>query len=247
MSTARELNVKVMKLEDILKARATHEGFDNDNYKIIREDLLKYPLLKPRLPVFIESCEDLDQFWRFIKTKFPTYQERRSYIHEHLEPVIAFLETEPSPPSDPTISEALAKGGLDYIHEVWNKALERRNTDPEGAITSARTLLEGVCKHILDRFGIKYENSADLPELYSKASRLINLSPSQHSELLHRKILGGCNTVVVGLGELRNTFGDAHGKGKDWVKPDPRHAELAVNLAGTMATFLISSLEEVKK
>ncbi len=32
--------------------------------------------------------------------------------------------------------------------------MERRATDPEGAITAARTLLETVCKHILDEQGL---------------------------------------------------------------------------------------------
>jgi uncharacterized protein YfkK (UPF0435 family) len=244
MSTARELIVKIMNLEDILKARATHEGFDNDNYKIIREELLKSPFLKPKLPFFLETYEDLNKFWRFIKTKFPTYQERRIYIHEQLEPVIAFLEKMPSTPSDSAISEALAKGGLDYVHDAWKKALERRTTDLEGAITSARTLLEEVCKHILDKGGFSYSEKDDLPKLYKMTSEKLNLAPTQETDELIKRILGGCHVVTVGLGEFRNKFGDAHGKGKMRVKPNPLYAELAVNLAGTMATFLIASWEE---
>ena len=37
-----------------------------------------------------------------------------------------------------------------------------------------------------------------------------------------------------------------HGKGRLPVKPKARHAELAVNLAGTMAMFLISTWVERK-
>ncbi|WP_267905856.1 abortive infection family protein [Halomonas sp. A40-4] len=36
---------------------------------------------------------------------------------------------------------------------------------------------------------------------------------------------------------------NAHGKVPRPAKPKPRHAELAVNLAGTMAAFLIATLE----
>lgn len=247
MSTNRELIVKVEKLKSILNLRATGGPSDDINYKSLRDELIMIPQLKSHLPIFLETCENMDEFWRFIQPKFEHYKERKIYLIEQFKPVLSFLETTLATPSDAPISAALAKDGLNYIHEVWNKALDRRTSDPEGAITMARTLLEGVCKHILDISGIMYENSADLPELYSMASRQINVAPSQYAELFHKKILGGCNTVVLGLDELRNSLGDAHGKGKDWVKPDPRHAELAVNLAGTMATFLISSLEEVKK
>ncbi|MEE5131143.1 abortive infection family protein [Pseudomonas alliivorans] len=34
---------------------------------------------------------------------------------------------------------------------------------------------------------------------------------------------------------------DSHGKGKAGVKAAPRHAELAVNLSGSMALFLLAT------
>jgi hypothetical protein len=43
------------------------------------------------------------------------------------------------------------------------------------------------------------------------------------------------------LAAIRNRVGDAHGQGRRPVKPKSRHAELAVNLAGTMASFLVST------
>ena len=112
-----------------------------------------------------------------------------------------------------------------------------------GAITAARTLLEAVCKHILDENGAAYKDTEDLPKLYGLAAVQLNLSPSQHTEQVFRQILGSCQSVVEGLGTLRNRLSDAHGKGKAAVRPAPRHAELAVNLAGSMATFLIQTLE----
>jgi len=141
------------------------------------------------------------------------------------------------------VSETLSKVDSAHVQEAWQKALERRATDPEGAVTAARTLLESVCKHILDEASVAYEESADLPKLYSLAAKQLNLSPGQHTEQVFRQILGGCQTVVEGLGALRNRLSDAHGKGKAGVKPAPRHAELAVNLAGTMATFLLATME----
>ena len=49
-----------------------------------------------------------------------------------------------------------------------------------------------------------------------------------------------------GLGTLRNKHGDAHRAGSRSIKPKPRHAELAVNLAGTMAIFLVQTYESNK-
>lgn len=127
------------------------------------------------------------------------------------------------------------------MHQIWLKALERRETEPEGAITLARTLLETVCKHILDEHGQIYKADSDLPGLYKMTAKTLNIAPSQHAETIFQQILGGCTAVVEGLGAMRNRLSDAHGQGKKPVKPAPRHAELAVNLAGAMATFLVAT------
>jgi hypothetical protein len=73
------------------------------------------------------------------------------------------------------------------------------------------------------------------------AAKTLNIAPSQHSESIFQQILGGCTAIVESLGAMRNRLSDAHGQGKKPVKPAPRHAELAVNLAGAMATFLVST------
>jgi hypothetical protein len=59
-------------------------------------------------------------------------------------------------------------------------------------------------------------------------------------EEVFKRILGGATNVVENLGSLRNKIGDAHGKGRP-VAVLPRHAQLAVNLAGTIATFLVET------
>lgn len=129
------------------------------------------------------------------------------------------------------------------IQAVWRKALNRIHEDPEGAITAARTLFESVCKHILDESSVEYGDNADLPKLYGLTSKELSLAPSQHTEEAFKRILGGAHSIVDGLASLRNRLGDAHGQGKRPVKPLPRHAELAVNMAGSMASFLLATFE----
>ncbi|MCI0352102.1 MAG: abortive infection family protein [Acidobacteriales bacterium] len=90
---------------------------------------------------------------------------------------------------------------------------------------------------------MSYADSDDLPKLYRLTADVLNLSPSQHTEQMFRQILGSCQAIVEGLGAMRNRHSDAHGTGKAGVRPAPRHAELAVNLAGTMATFLLATWE----
>ncbi|MFM0047464.1 abortive infection family protein [Paraburkholderia sediminicola] len=146
-------------------------------------------------------------------------------------------------PADSAVTAAIEKFDGEYVLAAWHKALERKQTDPEGAITMARTLLETVCKYILDERSVAYGESPDLPELYRFTSKALNLAPSQHTEGVFKQILGGCQSVVEGLGALRNKLSDAHGTGKRAVKPVARHAELAVNLSGALALYLLATLD----
>ena len=140
-----------------------------------------------------------------------------------------------------SIERGLASLEASHIQQLWTKALDRRADDPEGAITTARTLLESVCKLILDDANESYPQDADLPKLYSQTAKRLNLAPSQHTEQVFKQILGACHTIVEGVGAVRNRLSDAHGKGKKPVRPSPRHAELVVNLAGTMAVLLAAT------
>lgn len=128
-----------------------------------------------------------------------------------------------------------------YSLMTGHMALARQASDPTEAITSAGTLVETVCKHILDEQKVSYSETDDFSELYRLTADSLNLSPSQHAEQIFRQILGGCQTVVEGLGAMRTRDKDADGTGPPGVRPAPRHAELAVNLAGTMATFLLAT------
>ena len=145
------------------------------------------------------------------------------------------------------ISDSLKEFNEECVHSVWTRALQRKNDDPEGAITAARTLLETICKHILDEQHITYDqNKIELHELYKLTAKELSLSPNQYTEDIFKQIFGGCSAIINGLGVLRNRLGDAHGQGKKPIKPAPRHAELAVNLAGSMSLFLVSTWESKK-
>jgi hypothetical protein len=66
---------------------------------------------------------------------------------------------------------------------------------------------------------------------------------TRDSEQAFKQILGGCDSVVAGLGS-RNKAGDAHGSRRRIYRPAPRHATLAVNLAGVSALFLSEARDQ---
>jgi hypothetical protein len=231
-------------LENILVAACEGHRASNKLYIHLRGLLLADPSIKPLLPSFVRASRDLDHFWSYIKGQSPHWEPRRVHVRNAMTPLFDHLEGANRAPVDPIVSDVLEDFDAEGVHKVWRKALERRHTDPEGAITSARTLLETVCKRVLDEIETEYADKDDLPALYKAVASKLKIAPSQHTEETFKRILGGAVSVVEGLGSLRNKIGDAHGHGKRAVRPSAHHAQLAVNLAGTMATFIVETWNE---
>lgn len=232
-------------LETICIDAATYGTNDGAVYELLRRDFVADLKLRPLLPEFIRTCRDASQM-RTNAQAVGDYKARRAYIHDGFRPLFEHLEGVNRAPADAGVSDALQSFDRDGVHAVWEKAMGRRADDPDGAITSARTLLETVCKRILDEMGVKYPDGADLPALYGMVAKGLKVAPSQQTEDTFRAMLGGCQSVVERIGAIRNKHGDAHGKGAGGAKPDARHAELAVNLAGSMATFLVQTWQATK-
>jgi hypothetical protein len=129
----------------------------------------------------------------------------------------------------------------DIINSYWRKIIERSESDPEGAITASKSMLESTLKYVLDEEKVKYKKSDDLPTLYKKAKKVINLDPDNHNMQTFKQILTGVTAVVQGFGSLRNDYGDAHGKNEQSYIPEQRHAELVINLTGSLCSFFINT------
>lgn len=229
-------------MEGILIACATGGSSDNHIYQFLRRQFMAEPTLKDLLPQFVRTYRNLDAFWPFIRDEAPSYAERRQIIRVAFTQLMDYIEGHNGMPSDKVVSDALETFDPEGVRALWAKAIERRTTDPEGAITLARTILERVTKRILDESAEPYSDKDDLPKLYGRTARLLNLAPSQHTEEPIKAILGGATTLVNGIGTLRNRLSDSHGRGgKLPVKPSARHASLAVNTAGALATFLVET------
>jgi abortive infection Abi-like protein len=211
-----------------------------------RAAVLADPTGRKLAPECVRVCRDPDQVWAYVKSQdpeLPSYASRRGFFQREFEELLSGLERFDTAPLDELLDDPLANLDSAAVEAAWSKALERRTTDPEGAITAARTLLESVCKTILDDAGEDYDGRDDLPKLYRKAAESLTLAPSDYSDEQIKRILGGATSVVEGVGRLRNQHGDAHGKGRRAYRLSDRHAALAVNMAGTVALFLMQTAE----
>ena len=246
MADNRKLIKKIEAAQDCCINLATGGEASYEDYEAHRSKLVSEPLLQGHLPSWLLQCRYGAQFWSLMKKTSPHYSGRREFIWEHFSQLFEFVENRGVEPTLLSIDQILKTCTSQSVSDAWKRCFERREHDPEGAITSARSMLESTCKHILNELGVSYSEKNDLPKLYKKVANALSLSPDQHKEQIFKQILGGCGTVVTGLASLRNAFGDAHGKSKTRPKPSSRHAELAINLAGSISSFLISTLEQRK-
>jgi len=229
-------------LVHLLIDHATGSSGSDYDFSELRDYFVLESNYRSLLPSWFPSMRSLNQFWQFIKNEYSTYAERRQFLWSEFEPLLSACETRSRIVAQVEITEGLFSFDSDCIERAWKVSLSRVENDPEGAITSARSLLESVFKHILEQNKVQYDaKKIKFNKLHRLAAEALNLAPEQHDEGLFKQILGGCSNVVNGMASLRNSIGDAHGKTMRYVKPNPRHARLVVNLAGAMALFFVET------
>lgn len=128
-----------------------------------------------------------------------------------------------------------------FIDEQIAKANDKiREDDYDGAITNARSLVEAVLQEI-ERVLTGHNESydGDLPKLYKRVSKQLNLDPARKDiEASLKQVLSGLISIVGGLSAASNKMGDRHVR---TYRPSKRHAVLVVNSAKTLANFLFET------
>ena len=255
--TVTELLADAERLQEIL-INAIDESYQEwgtpdqnaQEYCTIRQRLRSDPRTRGSLPEMITNCRSPVQILDYLENEWPTYKKTvnyRRFVYEQLLPLFQHIEglMDAGNPLLRSASDSLSTYEVDRIFDDWQKMMDRKGADPSGTITAARTLIESVCHHIVQESGGS-SNEYDLDRLYKAAAKLLRLDANDHNEGVFKKILSGCYSVVSGLASLRNDLGDAHGQSALKARAGPRHAELAANMAATMATFMLDTWEQRK-
>lgn len=130
-------------------------------------------------------------------------------------------------------------------HQTGMRRIEA--SDYAGAITLSKTLVETVCKKIIEELDPDYVNDFkdEFPKLFKRTTTLLNLDPSKSTSDTLKQILSGFFSIINGLSSLRNSHSDAHAVSH---KPDKHHAKIALNAAITVSDFLFDTKNyQIKK
>ncbi len=130
---------------------------------------------------------------------------------------------------------------LAYVRELEAKTDQRlAASDLEGAITTARTMLEAVLLELERRLlGTPSDHKGDLQRLFKAVAKQLRID-EERTDLddNFKQVVRGLVQIVNGLAPIRNKMSDGHPRER---KPAPHHARVIVNAAKTVATFLVES------
>lgn len=179
-------------------------------------------------------------------------QSKRTYVQNLLKsinsPVIVAIAIELNiiSPNSGIISVESIQGlikshDLNSVLEDFNRSLTNIENDPEQAIASSSSTLESICKAIIELEGKNLPKKQTMATVLSEAVAIVNFGPENHSEGDIKRILGGIQNVILGLGALRSGFSSAHGHGIKKYKLSSRHVRLLVNSMVTFGMFLIET------
>ena len=136
------------------------------------------------------------------------------------------------------------------VHRELERLLANVDSDPDDVLTSAKCLIESACRAIVADCGQQTTSTTpDFGQLTRQTFGQLRLLPDQVSNKskgfeVVKRILQNIGSLLQGLAELRNLYGDAHGKSPGSKGLEPRHARLAAGLAGSLATFLLETHEQ---
>lgn len=145
--------------------------------------------------------------------------------------------------------EIKVKFSSEYIDSQVSIMLENIESNPNVAIGKAKELMESCAKTILDELGSEYDRKMEFSPLLKLVMKELGLTANtqekeQESGKIAAKILGNLNAIPQSMAELRNIFGDGHGKAKTFVSLPPRYARLAVGTSTTIVYFLWETYQD---
>lgn len=247
--------------KDIVQHRIKNDDWDwdwfyqdyNDNFDLVANDKKFLAFLCETLhPTVVERKSD----W---KRMLKLYNELLCYdgykiikTEDNSEKVIYwFEEVKQSQVINRYSNEIKERFSSEYINSQVSIMLENIEANPNVAIGKAKELVESCAKTILDEMEIEYDNKREFTPLLKLVMNELGLSSKNQdkenlSGQIAAKLLGNLGAIPQNISELRNAFGDGHGKTKTFTPLPPSYAKLAVGTASTLVNFLWETYQNRK-
>ncbi len=131
-----------------------------------------------------------------------------------------------------------------HLDRMWANVEER----PEQAISAAKDAIEATAKHALGVLGAPLTGRERFPDLVQRVQKELKLhpatvGPTQKGAEAIVRVLGGLASIALGVDELRNLYGDGHGRATRLAQLTSRHSRLAARCADAYVQMVLETLE----
>jgi len=146
----------------------------------------------------------------------------------------------------PSLEEVLRNDSYRSVRTAAARLRERLKADTQasdGVLTASRTLVETVCKTLLDLMDVEYDDKAGLTDISKLLLKALDLHPSTRTEQALKALCQGAINMINGIASLRNAHGDAHGPGQEARALPFRDAELCAYMSCVLAGYCVQAYE----
>ena len=119
--------------------------------------------------------------------------------------------------------------------------MDNITTDPYASVTAASSIIEALCKTILESNGVALPNKETIQHLWRDTRNYLTLNPQKLLSDDKNKVIVGLSSIVDGIGAFRTHSGSAHGRGSAPPKVSVLEARLAVNASHTLVSFIMET------
>ena len=139
-----------------------------------------------------------------------------------------------------------------YLSKQIDVMIKAQTDNPSEAIGKAKELIESCCITILEKMKIQVNKNWDIGDLTDKAFEQLQLKPNQvffmerdqNMEKILKAIFGNLRGMVQKIAELRNLYGDGHGKSANFKGIPSKYAKLVVCSSIALTSFLWDTFKE---
>jgi hypothetical protein len=111
-----------------------------------------------------------------------------------------------------SLASYLESEGYKAANDDFERAMAYIESDPEQAMGSASSILESICKGILERLCKPIPKEQTLKSLVKATYGAMDLSPESHADPDIKQVLGDIANAAVGLGVIRTKHSSFHGR-----------------------------------
>ncbi|EAQ65746.1 hypothetical protein MED121_09278 [Marinomonas sp. MED121] len=245
ISTVEEVCEQIITILNLTAESYLSNISDDDlHYQILRNKLIEQEALKSYLPKLLIQNNSLNSIKTFFQNKYKDYHtpQKQEFIKNDFERIKNYLINK-APMNEgllDKLSDFDKKFDSKDVHQYWKDALDSIERNNLGnAFTLSRTMIEGVCKRVLNAKGKNTDSAKSLTSLSAEVISTLETGQFNQVNPIRKKTLKLLSNSVDAIETFRTQYGDAHDLNNKNIELEQHFARVTINIAGSASLFLV--------